>query len=91
MTQNEWIVRLRCCTSGETLEKVIEKIFEGCVLSPWMNPQSIDGWGFITMPGLAAQRATSHAADPCRHCLGVIFVTEPVWTLSPTLPYIDTR
>lgn len=26
MTKNEWILRLRRCTSGETLEKVIEKI-----------------------------------------------------------------
>ncbi|CAM7205166.1 MULTISPECIES: HHA domain-containing protein [Enterobacteriaceae] len=25
MTKNEWILRLRRCTSGETLEKVIEK------------------------------------------------------------------
>ncbi len=26
MTKNEWILRLRRCTSRETLEKVIEKI-----------------------------------------------------------------
>lgn len=25
MTKNEWVLRLRRCTSGETLEKVIEK------------------------------------------------------------------
>ncbi|MCS4271525.1 hypothetical protein M2416_001995 [Raoultella sp. BIGb0132] len=56
-----------------------------------MDPQPIDGWGFIIMPDLVGPPKPRVTQPSCRHCLGVIFVTEPVWTLSPTLPYIDTR